>query len=754
MNLHYFKSFFGFSKKTVVVASLVASLALMSFVSMPHTAQAVGTINVGTRPAYPILVGTTLYEINYTGNTVSAIDTNPANVGTYNTVIATIPVGVKGKNPILIGSYLYVLNSGGNTISVIDTNPANVGTYNTVVTTITTDVSSTAAPSYTALIGTNLYVVNHNANNVVIVDVNPANVGTTFNTIIGSSIAVGSLPQFPNIVGNRYIYIPNIASNSVSVIDSNSNTVIATLTAGSGYTSGIGHYPGYYSAPTTLVGGRYLYMLNLLSNNVSVIDTTNNTVAAVVTLPVGAQPGYKSMVVGTDLYVLDGGDTGGINKVSIIDVDPASPTYNTDVVDLPTGSAPEQMVLVGQYVYIVNYTDHTLTVVDSLTRTVFTTINVGRCPWFPVIIGTEMYVLNAADNTVSVVDVNQTHATFNTVIDTIPVGIWPFFSVLSGSNLYVANFKGTTVSSIDIGRPVLQSAVATNGTTLTLRYNKALDATSIPVVGDFTVMVNGTSDTVANTSVVGSTVVLTLTTPTIPSDALTVSYVQPVPEVNPIKTDLQAAAFSGYAVTNNNTWAVTYTTSDGGALTGTATQAVLQNGTSTGVTAVPNNGYHFNFWSDGLKQAYRADGPITNNFSVGASFAESSLIPLSIIALTSNQVSTPAVDLSVNVKPLALSLSTSITNSGGSTFGVFTFTRDLKKGISDGDVAELQRFLAKNGFPVAATGAGSFGQPTKMFGVKTARALKLYQASVKLPATGYFGKLTRAKINSVLGGAR
>ena len=77
----------------------------------------------------------------------------------------------------------------------------------------------------------------------------------------------------------------------------------------------------------------------------------------------------------------------------------------------------------------------------------------------------------------------------------------------------------------------------------------------------------------------------------------------------------------------------------------------------------------------------------------------------------------------------------------------FVFTKNLKKGMDDSDVAKLQVFLATHGFPVATSGWGSLAQPSTVFGSKTVAALKPFQLSVGLPATGYFGPMTRKYVN-------
>lgn len=74
---------------------------------------------------------------------------------------------------------------------------------------------------------------------------------------------------------------------------------------------------------------------------------------------------------------------------------------------------------------------------------------------------------------------------------------------------------------------------------------------------------------------------------------------------------------------------------------------------------------------------------------------------------------------------------------------VFSFTRDLRLGDTGEDVRELQKYLNQHGFPVASFGAGSPGNETEYFGMLTYRALVKFQKSHSIPATGYFGAITR-----------
>lgn len=71
------------------------------------------------------------------------------------------------------------------------------------------------------------------------------------------------------------------------------------------------------------------------------------------------------------------------------------------------------------------------------------------------------------------------------------------------------------------------------------------------------------------------------------------------------------------------------------------------------------------------------------------------------------------------------------------------FNRDLYINSFGKDVKELQKILTKMGF-------GSF-MATGYFGTKTWDAVKSFQKAYKIePALGFFGPITRAKINEIL----
>ena len=82
---------------------------------------------------------------------------------------------------------------------------------------------------------------------------------------------------------------------------------------------------------------------------------------------------------------------------------------------------------------------------------------------------------------------------------------------------------------------------------------------------------------------------------------------------------------------------------------------------------------------------------------------------------------------------------------GSSTSASVTFSKDLTLGSKGTDVTALQTWLAGKGFSIAAGATGYFGAQTKA-------ALAAYQASAGIsPASGYFGPITRAKVNGAGG---
>ena len=67
-------------------------------------------------------------------------------------------------------------------------------------------------------------------------------------------------------------------------------------------------------------------------------------------------------------------------------------------------------------------------------------------------------------------------------------------------------------------------------------------------------------------------------------------------------------------------YTLTYLAGTGGSVAGTTPQAVAQGGNGSEVTAVPDTGYHFVQWSDGVSTASRTDTAVTADITVTAQF--------------------------------------------------------------------------------------------------------------------------------------
>jgi len=98
---------------------------------------------------------------------------------------------------------------------------------------------------------------------------------------VDDSIDVGYAPEGVTISGDgRFVYVANEYGDSVSVIRTSDNTVVATVTS-----------PDLNRPYGLTIGGKFLYVANSQNDDVAVIDinplsgTVNTVVGTVVTSP-------------------------------------------------------------------------------------------------------------------------------------------------------------------------------------------------------------------------------------------------------------------------------------------------------------------------------------------------------------------------------------------------------------------------------------------------------------------------------------
>jgi len=280
-----------------------------------------------------------------------------------------------------------------------------------------------------------VYVANLVTNDVKVIDTNDNN-----RTV--ETIAVESYPY--DIVSNpssTRVYVANQNSNTVSVIDTSDNSIVSTIA--------VGTYP---VAAVVNTEGTRVYVANSGDNSISVIDTINNSVVSKVA--VGTSPyGVAVNPLGTRVYVTNWKS----NSVSVVDT-----SLNKVMETIAVGTNPSGIVVnrTGTRVYVTNAgNSNNISVIDTSTNKIETSIVVGTNPLGIAInpAGTFLYVTNYSKNNVSVINTSN-----NSVVSTIAVGTNPYGIAInpSGTRVYVANWSSSNISVIDTANNSVVDTIA------------------------------------------------------------------------------------------------------------------------------------------------------------------------------------------------------------------------------------------------------------------------------------------------------
>ena len=244
---------------------------------------------------------------------------------------------------------------------------------------------------------------------------------------VGTTVVKATVTVTP--VKTGYVYMANAASNTVSVINTLTNAVVATVTVGEGPT-----------CVAVSADGSHVYVGNGL--NISVISTATNTVTATIST-VGAIAYLATSPDGRKLYMVS-----DVSPKSIYVFSTASNSLINSIV-LTTVADPGDLVISAdsKLIYLVDQAGY-VDVMNAGTGQIVTTVQVGTSPYDITISpdGSLVYVANSGTGTVSVINTST-----NTAVATIPVGASPEGLVVSpdGSRLYVANQGSNTVSVIN-----------------------------------------------------------------------------------------------------------------------------------------------------------------------------------------------------------------------------------------------------------------------------------------------------------------
>jgi gliding motility-associated-like protein len=277
--------------------------------------------------------------------------------------------------------------------------------------------------------------------------------------------------------------------SSISVINTTTNTVIATIPGG------VGAW-GIVTSPD----GKWVYVANETSGTVSVINATNNTLYTDIAIPAGAV-GIAISPDGSRVYVAASYNTN--SYVVVINT-----ANNTVIKNIPVNNSPWTLAVSpdGSRVYVANAGANNVQVINTSTNTVIATIPVGNFPIGAVVSpdGSRVYITNNYGNSISVID-----AATNTVITTISDGQNPEGLSISpdGKDLYVVNTNSHNVAVFDTQTNTLinQFSIDQSGDSQTTGNFLAPGAncTSTPVTFTITVNPSGIPPVISASAVTG-----------------------------------------------------------------------------------------------------------------------------------------------------------------------------------------------------------------------------------------------------------
>jgi YVTN family beta-propeller protein len=267
-------------------------------------------------------------------------------------------------------------------------------------------------------------------------------------TIFGDPVPVNPTPGYMEVAPNgRYAYIANRDEGIVTVFDTTSNAVTATIPIPQGPPQFITFSPDGSVAYVTIYNADYTY------NAVAFVETASNTVTA--TVEVGLRPFAPATSPDGGLLYVPLHNEG---RVEVLDTATATEVDSYEVAENPHWIAISDDGSTG---YTANHESGVVSVLDlGDGGRVITTIPVGEAPHSISLSpdGTRVSVVNFESSTVSVIDTAT-----NTVVATIPVGAKPqdITYAPDGAHFYTANVDGGTVSVIDTKTNTVTATIPT-----------------------------------------------------------------------------------------------------------------------------------------------------------------------------------------------------------------------------------------------------------------------------------------------------
>lgn len=260
--------------------------------------------------------------------------------------------------------------------------------------------------------------------------------------------------------GKPFAYVPNEGSDTVSVIDTANNTVVTNIPVALN--------------PIRLAvtpDRKKVYVACHAADRVSVIATESNKV--IKTIVVGDVPAEVLVTPsGNRVYVPNAGtQQGGPGTISVINT-----ATDTVITNLPAGFNCRAIAWVsnaaGNWVYVANQGQGTVTVVDDDTQRIEDTVPVGSGPRQLAVSpdNTRVYATNYQSDSVTVIN-----AVTHNAITGVPVGAGPRGIAVTpnGQEVWVANLDTNFVSVITTSNNHVSATVPVGGGCWTVVINRA-----------------------------------------------------------------------------------------------------------------------------------------------------------------------------------------------------------------------------------------------------------------------------------------
>jgi YVTN family beta-propeller protein len=247
----------------------------------------------------------------------------------------------------------------------------------------------------------------------------------------GAAVRVGGEPTGV-VATNSTAYVANATGNSVSVIDLTRSPAAVT---GSPIT--VGDFPAVLALSSD---DSQLFVANFKGDSLTIVNTSDDSIAH--TVAVGVDPDGV-LEVGSSVYVSN------LLSGTLSVVDPATGTGGTPIA-LPAGpngqAAPSGIAAIGSKLYVNDVRNGQTDEVDLTAANPTVSATVGAHPAYIAAAGSVGFVANSGSNNVSVLDLGPTPPT---VTATIPVGTAPY-GIAAASSLGEAFVSASGSDDLDV----------------------------------------------------------------------------------------------------------------------------------------------------------------------------------------------------------------------------------------------------------------------------------------------------------------